>query len=144
RRIHEGSEGDTSMALLRTTLAFVVAASLGLAGLAAVNGADEKKDKDKPKEDKSKLKKFENTWTDPDDKTLPVDYKYQGEYTGAGKGCQIIALDKGRFQAVVYPGGLPGDGWDGKNRTLLDGKLDGETVTFAAAEGKRSYKAKGF
>jgi len=132
------------MALLRTTLPFFAAALLGLAGLPAVDGADDaKKDKDKPKDDRSKLKKFEGTWTDPDDKTLPVDYKYQGEYKGSEHGCQIIALDKGHFQAVVYPGGLPGDGWDGKNRVLMDGKIDGDKVTFVPAEGKRSYKAKG-
>lgn len=132
------------MALLRTALPFLAAALLGLAGSAAIeNVALAQKDKEKPK-DKSKAKTFANTWTDPEDKTLPVDYKYQGEYKGDGYGCQVIALDKGRFQAVVYPGGLPGDDWDGKNKILLDGKLDGEKVKFEPATGKRKYKAKGF
>ena len=131
------------MALLRTALPVLAAALVGLAGLAAHGADDAKKDKDKGK-DKSKLKKWENTWTDPDDKTLPADFEYQGEYKSEGHGCQVIALDKGRFQAVVFPGGLPGDGWDRKNRILMDGQLGDKKVTFAAAEGKRSYKASGW
>ena len=58
-------------------------------------------------------------WTDPADKTLPDDFKLQGEYAGASNGgtkfgAQVIALGRGAFQAVVYPGGLPGAGWDGR------------------------------
>src|SRR5439155_6571534 len=55
-------------------------------------------------------------WTDPADPTLPPDFKVQGEYAGELRGnrigCQVIALGGGAFQAVVLPGGLPGDGWD--------------------------------
>src|SRR5262245_49064776 len=103
------------MTAMRNALPFVAAALLGLAGLPALDGADEaKKDKEKPKA----KPKWANTWTDSDDKTLPADYKYQGEYSGDSYGAQVIALDKGRFQVVVYPGGLPGDGWDGKNKIL--------------------------
>src|SRR5262245_41139909 len=76
-------------------------------------------------------------WTDPNDSTLPPDFKVQGEYVGTGDAkiaCQVIALGGGKFQAVVYPSGLPGDGWDGKNRSLMDGSLDGEKTTFKPAE----------
>lgn len=128
------------MSLFRTTLLLSAAALLALAVLPGADGADEVK-KDKGKD---KAKKWENTWTDPEDRTLPVDYKYQGEYKGEGFGCQVIALDKGRFQAVVYPGGLPGDGWDGKNKILMDGKLTNEKVVFTPPKGKREYKARGF
>lgn len=91
-------------------------------------------------------------WTDPADAGLPADFSIQGEYAGeVGKkggqaaeklGAQVIALGAGRFQAVLHPGGLPGAGWDGKNKSLLDGRLDGQTARFEAAEGKRKYLAK--
>ena len=39
----------------------------------------------------------------------------QGEYAGmmreAGFGFQVIALGKGRYEAILCPGGLPGAGW---------------------------------
>src|SRR5262245_9716669 len=128
------------MSLFRTLLPLTAAALAGLLVLPAVDGAqDSKKDKSK-----DKTRKWANTWTDPEDKTIPVDYRFQGEYKGEGLGCQVIALDKGRFQAVVYPGGLPGDGWDGKNKILMDGKLTENKVIFESAGGKRTYKAKGF
>ena len=58
-------------------------------------------------------------WTDASDPNLPVDFKIQGEYQAEGVGVQVIALDKGEFQAVIFPGGLPGAGWDGKNKSLM-------------------------
>jgi len=85
-------------------------------------------------------------WIDAADPTIPVDVKYQGEYAGTlddgGKlGCQVVSLGDGIFQAVLYAGGLPGAGWDGKNRSIMDGKLEGEGVTFTAASGKRDHVA---
>jgi hypothetical protein len=88
----------------------------------------------------------DEVFTDPTDAKLPTDFKVQGEYVGeidgAGKlGAQVIALGGGAFQTVVYPGGLPGAGWNGKEKILLDGKLDGETTAFKPAEGNRGYLA---
>ncbi len=85
-------------------------------------------------------------WTDASDPSLPADFKVQGEYAGevpgGGKaGAQVIALGGGAFQAVIYPGGLPGAGWDGKSRILLDGRLEGDRAVFKAAEGQKKYLA---
>jgi len=80
-------------------------------------------------------------WTDAADPTIPADFQTQGEYSGADIGAQVIALGGGQFQAVVYPGGLPGAGWDGKSKILLAGKLDGAKATFTPAEGARKYLA---
>jgi len=70
-----------------------------------------------------------------------VDFAIQGEYTGKVQGkdrektlaAQIIALGNGKFQAVGYVGGLPGDGWDGK---------EPETVEAIAADGSVTFKGK--
>ena len=81
-------------------------------------------------------------WTDPEDATLPVDFKIQGEYVGEFGGAQVIALSGGAFQAILYPGGLPGAGWDGKSRRVMDGRLDGNKAVFKSAEGKKRYLGK--
>ena len=90
--------------------------------------------------------KAKDVWTDSQDPTLPGDFKFQGEYTGAipggaKLGCQVIALGKGAFQAVVYPGGLPGAGWDGQNKIIMDGRLEGDQATFKPAAGTKKYLA---
>jgi 3-keto-disaccharide hydrolase len=110
---------------MRTVCIFSLLAVVGLAGPTVA--AD-------PKDNKG-------VWTDPADPTLPVDFKIQGEYASGKLGVQVIALSKGTFQAVVLPGGLPGAGWDGTNKSLLAGKLDGETAKFTPATGRRKYLA---
>ena len=73
------------------------------------------------------------TYIDPAAAAKDPDFALQGEYAGEIKGekrgVQIIALGNGKFHAVGYEGGLPGDGWtkdmekwegDG---TLKDGAL---------------------
>ncbi len=51
-----------------------------------------------------------------------ADFQLQGEYVGTlgsrrrsqtRLGLQIVALGDGNFQAIAYPGGLPGAGWNG-------------------------------
>ena len=84
-------------------------------------------------------------WTDPADESIPAVYQFQGEYVGeldGGQkiGAQVIALnEEGAVQAVLYPGGLPGAGWDEKNKILLDGTLVDGAIELSPAEGDRKY-----
>jgi Domain of Unknown Function (DUF1080) len=82
-------------------------------------------------------------WTDPADSTLPASFKVQGEYASEGDkiGVQVIALGGDALQAVVYPGGLPGAGWDGKEKSLMQGTIDGTKAKLEPATGKRKYLA---
>ncbi len=88
-------------------------------------------------------KKAKEVWTDATDPSLPIDFKIQGEYVSEtpALGCQIIALGNGELQAVVLPGGLPGAGWDGKHKSLMQGQVDGDKATFTPAIGTRRYLA---
>ncbi|HZZ73033.1 MAG TPA: DUF1080 domain-containing protein [Pirellulales bacterium] len=72
-----------------------------------------------------------------------ADFAYQGEYSGEIKGgdqalkvgVQVIALGDGKFHAVGHHGGLPGDGWDGKDKVEADGELKDGVVTIKSADG---------
>lgn len=75
------------------------------------------------------------------------DYKVQGEYAGtvaggAKIGVQVIALGDGAFQAVFYPGGLPGAGWNGKLRIPVDGKTRGDKTVFAPSKNRKRYNGR--
>ena len=72
--------------------------------------------------------------TDPE--KAGYDFTVQGEYQGqlapgTGKlGIQVVALGNGRFRAVFEPGGLPGDGWTGKDPVSVEAALVDGTLTF--------------
>ncbi len=69
-----------------------------------------------------------------------ADFAVQGEYAGEvttadGRrkfGVQVVALGGGKFRAVLYPGGLPGDGWAGDKSKLqrTEGKADAGVAVF--------------
>jgi hypothetical protein len=81
-------------------------------------------------------KKGGNDFTATDLEKAGPDFKVQGEYAGAKLGAQVVAHSEGHFLAVFFPGGLPGDGWDGQGRFESSGKTEGEKTTFAPSGGK--------
>lgn len=73
-----------------------------------------------------------------DPKVIGIVASLQGEYhggTGAKKlGVQVVARGDDHFHALVFTGGLPGDGWDGKAYAFLDrGALKDGKVAFRSA-----------
>ncbi|QDT91949.1 3-keto-disaccharide hydrolase [Gimesia algae] len=72
------------------------------------------------------------------------DFQKQGEYTGTiGEGddalkygVQVIALGDGEFQAVGYPGGLPGDGWKQDEKVSVKGESRGGVINFVSEHGR--------
>lgn len=95
------------------------------------------------KEEKKKTEKKKEVWTDANDPSIPVDFIFQGEYVGDKVGAQVIALGGGVFQAVIFTGGLPGAGWDGKTRCLLEGAIQSGKVSLKSIpkDEKRQYLA---
>ncbi len=97
------------------------AAVLALAGLSSEGGQKQPKQESR-------------TFTDPA-KAGP-DYRIQGEYTGKLKikdvvekcGAQVVALGGGKFDVVIFQGGLPGAGWDGTHRFGGQASTDGAQV----------------
>jgi acetyl esterase/lipase len=71
------------------------------------------------------------------------DFAVQGEYVGEIQtddgvkkiGVQVIAKGNGKFTAVGYVGGLPGDGWEGpENKFSSDGERKNGVVTIGVVE----------
>lgn len=81
----------------------------------------------------------------PDD----PDFKVQGEYVGEVKdpggekipmGVQVIALGGGKYHAVAYIGGLPGDGWLGEGKFEVDGETKDGIAVFGSDQGRAEIK----
>ena len=64
-----------------------------------------------------------------DAKDAGPEFQIQGEYIGKigdqSFGAQIITRGTGKFDGVIYPGGLPGAGWDAEKKEKH--KVSGET-----------------
>ncbi|MDG2385384.1 MAG: DUF1080 domain-containing protein [Pirellulaceae bacterium] len=64
-----------------------------------------------------------------------ADFTFLGEYYGCVSGhgmigLQVVPLGSGQFSAMVYRGGLPGNGWDRTTRFQLAGKSKGDSLQF--------------
>lgn len=128
----------------RTIWSIVAGAGL-LAGLAAASPAADAKNDAPARKD---VKKAPMTPRPPkvqgpcflDPNEAGPDYAVQGEYVGsAGNdkiGVQVVAMGKGQFTAVIYRGGLPGDGYtrDKKKVSIQGATKDGKTVFEGAAD----------
>lgn len=80
--------------------------------------------------------------TDPAD--AGPDFQFQGEYVGEATmkdgvkqlhGVQVIALGDGKFEAVGYRGGLPGEGWDKSEKDHVPGEMVDGVPTFSIKKG---------
>lgn len=72
---------------------------------------------------------------------VDADYHIQGEYAGCvlfsdgyrrSVGLQVVALGDGKFDALWYQGGLPGQGYDGSQRRKLNGSRTDSKVELIA------------
>jgi hypothetical protein len=83
-------------------------------------------------------------YTDP--RQTDADFADQGEYRGRvgdeqrPLGVQVIAEGQGRFQAVAYFGGLPGDGWDGEPPIRAAGQRKDGQIRFDTEQGSAVLK----
>ena len=80
------------------------------------------------------------------EKDAGEDFPFQGEYSGMigdgddkqKLGIQVIALGGGKFAGVGYPGGLPGDGWNGEEKIEAKGELKDGIVLLVNPERGRA------
>jgi hypothetical protein len=118
---------------------------LGVVAGSAVSPAQDKKDAPKKRE--------RIAVADPKKAAEDPDFAIQGEYVGTGPdgakvGAQVIARGLGEFEVKILPGGLPGEGWDGKSVAKAAAKRDGAAAAISAPNtagtiggGKLTYKA---
>lgn len=82
--------------------------------------------------------KVDPTYLDP--KSAGLEYELQGEYIGKVDGnpvgVQVIALGGGKFHGILFPGGLPGAGYNDEQKIEADGELDGGKLVFHGKEGE--------
>jgi hypothetical protein len=74
--------------------------------------------------------KFAVTQRDEADDDFHDQGEYLGTVSGERTGLQVIARGEGNFEAVSYPGGLPGAGWDGQGKWKMLGTRTDEGAVF--------------
>lgn len=77
-----------------------------------------------------------------------ADFRIQGEYRCAAGGTdtlgvQVMALGAGAFAAFFLPGGLPGEGWNGRDRIRAAGTLQNGLASFSVNGFKTSIDSGG-
>lgn len=81
----------------------------------------------------------DNSRTILDPEKVTPDYHIQGEYTGEFNGetygMQVIAKGDDTFSAVVYPGGLPGEGYYGYDRIFAEGATEDGVTKISSDSG---------
>lgn len=82
--------------------------------------------------------------TNPERLVGDPDFQTQGEYLHRSEeltvGMQVVALGGGRFEGVLCPGGLPGEGWDGgPTRPRSRAKRDAQGIVAFRFPGQRAY-----
>lgn len=65
-----------------------------------------------------------DTFETPEAAKADPAFAIQGEYVKDGSGIQIVAQGDEDFLIVIFKGGLPGEGWNGRDRQSLEGDLD--------------------
>jgi hypothetical protein len=63
-----------------------------------------------------------------------ADFAYQGEFAAYGWGLQVVAGGKGKFDGVIFYGGLPGAGWNQSERIKLQGQLENDVLLLTSAQ----------
>lgn len=60
----------------------------------------------------------------PEQAAADPDFAVQGEYARKDRGIQVVAQGGGEFLIVIYKGGLPGAGWNGQDRQVIEGETE--------------------
>jgi hypothetical protein len=124
--------------MFRSLLAGLLAAGVVFAaGLPGTTAQDKKDDKKDPPKKKERI-----AIAEPKDAAKDPDFAIQGEYTGEVTkgsktekvGAQVIAKGSGQFDVKFLGGGLPGEGWDGRDKYLMTAAVAGEKVTVMGAD----------
>lgn len=71
------------------------------------------------------------TYDTPEAAQADPDFALQGEYEGDKLGVQVVALGGGNFSVVSYRGGLPGAGFDGKEKQEIEADREDVIETVA-------------